>query len=79
MEVLAGSVSLNFVTITYVIVCHELTSMLFSGEDAYKKIRAGAILVQLYTAFAYGGPALIPKIKVRRLLLFFSNVSGILK
>ncbi|KAG8372932.1 hypothetical protein BUALT_Bualt12G0118500 [Buddleja alternifolia] len=35
-----------------------------SGEDAYKKIRAGATLVQLYTAFAYGGPALIPKIKV---------------
>ncbi|KAK1413450.1 hypothetical protein QVD17_35223 [Tagetes erecta] len=34
-----------------------------SGEDAYKKIRAGATLVQLYTAFAYGGPALIPRIK----------------
>lgn len=36
----------------------------YSGEDAYKKIRAGASLVQLYTAFAYGGPALIPQIKV---------------
>ncbi|MED6207908.1 hypothetical protein PIB30_040002 [Stylosanthes scabra] len=35
-----------------------------SGEDAYKKIRAGATLVQLYTAFAYGGPALIPQIKL---------------
>ncbi|CAN1121502.1 Dihydroorotate dehydrogenase (quinone), mitochondrial [Linum perenne] len=35
-----------------------------SGEDAYKKIRAGATLVQLYTALAYGGPALIPQIKV---------------
>ncbi|KAL3502303.1 hypothetical protein ACH5RR_036752 [Cinchona calisaya] len=34
-----------------------------SGEDAYKKIRAGASLVQLYTAFAYGGPALIPQMK----------------
>ncbi|XP_057478356.1 dihydroorotate dehydrogenase (quinone), mitochondrial [Actinidia eriantha] len=34
-----------------------------SGEDAYKKIRAGATLIQLYTAFAYGGPALIPQIK----------------
>ncbi|KAM1455662.1 hypothetical protein ACFXTI_004693 [Malus domestica] len=34
-----------------------------SGEDAYKKVRAGASLVQLYTAFAYGGPALIPQIK----------------
>ncbi|XP_051220058.1 dihydroorotate dehydrogenase (quinone), mitochondrial [Lolium perenne] len=34
-----------------------------SGEDAYKKIRSGATLVQLYTALAYGGPALIPRIK----------------
>ncbi|KAF9600893.1 hypothetical protein IFM89_013800 [Coptis chinensis] len=34
-----------------------------SGEDAYKKIRAGASLVQIYTAFAYGGPALIPQMK----------------
>ncbi|MQL72222.1 hypothetical protein Taro_004524 [Colocasia esculenta] len=34
-----------------------------SGEDAYKKIRAGATLVQLYTAFAYEGPALIPQMK----------------
>ncbi|KAI3439253.1 Dihydroorotate dehydrogenase (quinone) [Psidium guajava] len=34
-----------------------------SGEDAYEKIRAGASLLQLYTAFAYGGPALIPKMK----------------
>lgn len=34
-----------------------------SGEDAYRKIRAGATLVQLYTAFAYGGPALIPQMK----------------
>ncbi|XP_068639932.1 dihydroorotate dehydrogenase (quinone), mitochondrial [Aristolochia californica] len=34
-----------------------------SGEDVYKKIRSGATLVQLYTAFAFGGPALIPQIK----------------
>ncbi|KAL4638325.1 hypothetical protein ACB092_03G138900 [Castanea dentata] len=34
-----------------------------SGREAYQKIRAGATLVQLYTAFAYGGPALIPQIK----------------
>ncbi|KAL2339368.1 hypothetical protein Fmac_007308 [Flemingia macrophylla] len=34
-----------------------------SGEEAYKKIRSGATLVQLYTAFAYAGPALIPQIK----------------
>ncbi|KAJ6807279.1 putative dihydroorotate dehydrogenase (quinone), mitochondrial [Iris pallida] len=36
-----------------------------SGEDAYRKIRAGATLVQLYTAFAYGGPALIPQLSFR--------------
>ena len=34
-----------------------------SGADAYAKIRAGAALVQLYTGFAYGGPALVPRIK----------------
>lgn len=34
-----------------------------SGEDAYKKLRAGATLVQLYTGFAYEGPASIPRIK----------------
>lgn len=45
----------------------------FSGEDAYKKIRAGATLVQLYTAFAYGGPALIPQIKVLVLVLHMFN------
>ena len=34
-----------------------------SGADAYAKIRAGAALVQLYTALAYQGPALIGRIK----------------
>ena len=34
-----------------------------SGRDAYLKIRAGASLVELYTAFAYQGPAVVPKIK----------------
>ena len=34
-----------------------------NGADALIKIRAGASLVQLYTAFAYAGPALIPRIK----------------
>jgi len=34
-----------------------------SGRDAYRKIRAGASVVQLYTAFAYEGPALVPAIK----------------
>ncbi len=34
-----------------------------TGSDALQKIRAGAHLIQLYTAFSYGGPALIPRIK----------------
>ena len=34
-----------------------------SGADALQKLRAGASLVQLYAAFAYEGPALIPRIK----------------
>jgi dihydroorotate dehydrogenase len=34
-----------------------------TGEHALTKIRAGASLVQLYTAFAYAGPALIPRLK----------------
>jgi dihydroorotate dehydrogenase len=34
-----------------------------SGAEALTKIKAGASLVQLYSAFAYDGPALIPRIK----------------
>jgi dihydroorotate dehydrogenase len=34
-----------------------------SGADAYAKIRAGASLVQLYTALVYEGPSLIVRIK----------------
>jgi dihydroorotate dehydrogenase len=34
-----------------------------SGADAYAKIRAGASLVQLYTALAYNGPGLVVRIK----------------
>ena len=34
-----------------------------SGPDAYAKIRAGASLVQLYTALIYQGPALVGRIK----------------
>jgi dihydroorotate dehydrogenase len=34
-----------------------------SGADAYAKIRAGASLVQLYSAMVYGGPPLIRRIK----------------
>jgi dihydroorotate dehydrogenase len=34
-----------------------------SGADAYAKIRAGASLVQLYTALIYEGPGLVLRIK----------------
>ena len=34
-----------------------------SGADAYKKIRAGASLVQLYTALIFEGPGLVARIK----------------
>src|SRR3984957_9184813 len=34
-----------------------------SGADAYAKIRAGASLVQLYSALVFQGPGLIGKIK----------------
>jgi dihydroorotate dehydrogenase len=34
-----------------------------SGADAYAKIRAGATLVQLYTALVYQGPGLVGRIK----------------
>ena len=34
-----------------------------SGADAYERIRAGASLVQLYTALVYEGPGLVVRIK----------------
>lgn len=34
-----------------------------SGSEAYAKIRAGASLVQLYSALIYGGPGLVTRIK----------------
>jgi dihydroorotate dehydrogenase len=40
-----------------------------SGADAYAKIRAGASLVQLYTALVYQGPGLITRIKRELLTL----------
>ena len=38
-----------------------------SGEDAYAKIRAGASLVQLYSALALEGPGLVQRIKTELL------------
>jgi dihydroorotate dehydrogenase len=50
-----------------------------SGADAYAKIRAGATLVQLYTALVFEGPGLIRRIKRDLLALLardgFSNVA----
>ena len=34
-----------------------------NGEDAYRKVRAGASLVEVYSMFAYEGPALVRRIK----------------
>lgn len=36
---------------------------IFSGNDAYNKIRAGASLVQVYTSYIYHGPPIVSKIK----------------
>ncbi len=45
-----------------------------TGADALARIRAGAHLVQLYTAFAYEGPALIGRLK--RELLAAMDAAG---
>lgn len=34
-----------------------------TGADVFAKLRAGASLVQIYTEFAYAGPALLPRLK----------------
>ena len=34
----------------------------FTGADALAKLQAGAALVQVYTGFAYEGPALVPRL-----------------
>jgi dihydroorotate dehydrogenase len=43
------------------------TGGISTGRDVLTKIQAGASLVQLYTAFAYHGPALIPRLKTELL------------
>ncbi len=43
-----------------------------SGADAYAKIKAGASLVQIYTALVYNGGGLIPKMK-RDLLTYLTR------
>ena len=50
-----------------------------SGRDVLEKLRAGASLVQVYTAFAYQGPGLIPRLKRELVVALqeqgFSNVA----
>lgn len=36
---------------------------IFSGVDAYEKIKAGASLVQIYTSYVYHGPPIVNRIK----------------
>lgn len=51
-----------------------------SGRDAYGKIRAGASLVQLYTAMTFAGPGLVRTIAIELAELLakdgFANVAG---
>ena len=51
----------------------------FTGDDAFEKIKAGASLVQIYTAFVYQGPTVLRRIEDRLAKLLeesnFSNVS----
>ena len=44
-----------------------------SGATALAKLQAGASLVQLYTGFAYAGPAIVPRIKQELLGLLRAN------
>lgn len=51
----------------------------FTAQDALAKLLAGASLVQIYSGFAYQGPAMLPKLKTRLAALLqergFSSVS----
>lgn len=52
---------------------------IFSGDDAYEKIKAGASLVQLYTGFIYEGPMVCKKANKKLIELVkrdgFKNIS----
>ena len=59
--------------------CRAQGGGIASGADAYAKIRAGASLVQLYTALVFQGPGLVGRIKRELAALLkedgFANVS----
>lgn len=52
---------------------------IFTAEDAYEKIRAGASLVQIYTGFIYEGPGICRKINKKLVKLLkrdgFKNIA----
>jgi dihydroorotate dehydrogenase len=54
---------------------------IFNGDDAYKKIRAGASLVQVYTGMIYEGPGIVKAINKRLAELIkrdgFTNISQV--
>ncbi|CAG9787788.1 unnamed protein product [Diatraea saccharalis] len=45
----------------------------FSGQDAYEKILAGASVIQIYTALIYHGPPIVTKIKTELAELLEKN------
>lgn len=45
----------------------------FTGQDAYEKILAGASAVQIYTALIYHGPPVVSKIKTELAELLEKN------
>ncbi len=53
----------------------------FSADDAYRKIRAGASLIQIYTGLVYEGPSLVRRIKEGLVQLLqrdgFSRISDV--
>lgn len=44
-----------------------------NGQDAYDKIKAGAVLVQIYTSMIYEGPPVVTKIKKELLELLLND------
>ncbi|MBL7993744.1 quinone-dependent dihydroorotate dehydrogenase [bacterium] len=52
---------------------------IFTGDDAYEKIKAGASLLQIYTGFIYEGPMVCKKVNKRLIELVerdgFNNIS----
>lgn len=45
----------------------------FSGQDAFEKILAGASVIQIYTALIYHGPPIVTKIKTELAELLSKN------